>query len=105
MADAGQLQRAFTNIILRFIEAMPEGGKLHIAAREQNGFVEIEFGAAGLIIPEENLVEIFDPLSSANGTNLGMAVSKRFVEGHGGTIEVRKLAEEGTAFTVRLPLR
>jgi len=105
MADAGQLQRAFTNIILRFIEAMPEGGKLQIAAREQNGFVEIEFGAAGLIIPEENLAEIFDPLSSANGTNLGMAVSKRLVEGHGGTIEVRSLTGEGTTFTVRLPLR
>jgi signal transduction histidine kinase len=83
---------------------MPEGGKLQIAAREQNGFVEIEFGAAGLIIPEENLAEIFDPLS-ASGINLGLAASKRLVESHGGTIGVRNLAEEGTAFTVRLPLR
>lgn len=105
MADVGQLQRAFTNIILRFIDEIPEGGKLQIAAREQRGFVEIEFGAAGLIIPEENLAEIFDPLLSASGINLGMAVSKRFVDGHGGTIEIRNLAEEGTTFTVRLPLR
>jgi len=105
MAEAGQLQRAFTNIILRVIEAVPEGGKLQIAAREQGGFVEIEFRAAGLIIPEENLAETFDPLLSTGGTNLGMAVSKRLVEGHGGTIEVRSLAGEGTAFTVRLPLR
>jgi two-component system sensor histidine kinase HydH len=104
MADTGQLQRAFTNLILKFIEGIPEGGKLQIAAREQNGFVEIEFGAGGLIIPEENLAEIFDPLFSTNGTNLGMAVSKRLVESHGGTIEARNRAEKGTAFTVRLPV-
>ena len=105
MADTAQLQRAFTNLILKFIEGIPEGGKLQIAAREQSGFVEIEFGAGGLIIPEENLAEIFDPLFSTSGTNLAMAVSKRLVEGHGGTIEARNRAEKGTAFTVRLPLR
>lgn len=129
MADVGQLQRAFTNMILRVTEGVPEGGELQIAAREQGGFVEIEFGAAGFIIPEENLAETFNPLRrgsgqafvSAGGTSLGMAVSKRLVEGHGGTIEVRSLAGpfdkrrpelveglrtgEGTAFMVRLPLR
>jgi signal transduction histidine kinase len=113
MADVLQLQRAFTNIILRIVEGMPEGGKLQIAAREQGGFVEVEFGAAGFIIPEENLAEIFNPLISAGGTNLGMAVSKRLVEGHRGTIEERSLAGpfdklrtgKGKAFMVRLPLR
>lgn len=113
MADASQLQRAFTNIILKVVEGVPEGGKLQITAREQGGFVEIEFGAAGFIIPEENLAEILNPLrrgsgqalASAGGTSLGMAVSKRLVERHGGTIEVRSLAGEGMAFTVRLPLR
>ncbi len=105
MADVSQLQRAFTNIILKAIEGVPEGSKLQIAARGQGGFMEIEFRVADLIIPEENLVEIFNPLLSADGTGLGMAVSKRLVEAHGGTIEVRSLAREGTAFTVRLPIR
>lgn len=105
MADAGQLQRAFTNIVLKVMEGMPEGGKLQITAREQGGFLEVDFGAAGLTIPEENLAEISNPLLSAGGTGLGMAVSKRLVEGHGGTIEVRSLTGEGTTFTVRLPLR
>ncbi|MEA3459156.1 MAG: ATP-binding protein [Chloroflexota bacterium] len=53
-------------------------------------------------MPEEDLAEIFDPLASAG---LGMAMSKRLVEGHEGTIKVRSLAGEGTTFTVRLPLR
>lgn len=105
VADARQLQRAFTNIIVKVFQEMPEGGQLQVAAREHGGFIEIEFGAMGLVIPDENLAEMFNPLVSAGGTNLGMAVSKRLVEGHGGTIEVRSLAGEGTIFTVRLPLR
>ena len=89
MAYAGQLQRAFTNMILKVIEEVPDGGKLQITARKQGGLVEIEFGVAGLIVSEENLAEIFNPLRRgsgqallpAGGTILGMAVSKRLVEG------------------------
>lgn len=105
VADAGQLQRAFTNIILRIIEGAPRGGKLQIIAGERNGFMEIVFEAAGLIIPQETLAELLNPLASAGSTSLGMAVSKRLVEGHGGAIGVRSLARMGMAFTVRLPLR
>jgi len=104
MADVFQLQRAFTNIILRIVEGVPAGGKLQISAREQNGFVEVGFGAAGLIIPEENLAAAATPLASAGGTSLGMAVSKMLVEGQGGTIGVGRLARDGTMFVVRLPL-
>jgi two-component system sensor histidine kinase HydH len=104
MADVIQLQRAFTNIILRIVEGVPEGGKLQISAGEQSGFVEVGFGATGLIIPEENLAVAAAPLVSVGGTNLGMAVSKIIVEGHGGTIEVQRLAGSGTVFVVRLPL-
>ncbi len=104
MADVFQLQRAFTNIILRIVEGVPEGGKLQIIAREQDGFVELGFGAVGLIIPEENLAGAAAPLASSGGTSLGMAVSKMLVEGHRGTIEVKRLARNGTVFVVRLPL-
>lgn len=120
MADAFQLQRAFTNIILRIIEGVPEGGKLQISAREQDGFVEVRFGAAGpslrrgsvqamglrtdLVVPEENLAEATAPPASEGGTSLGMAVSKRLVESHGGTIGAERLARNGTVFVVRLPL-
>ena len=104
MADVFQLQRAFTNLILRIVEGVPGGGKLQVSAREQNGFVEVGFGAAGLIIPEENLAPAAAPLASAGGTSLGMAVSKMLVEGHGGSIEVERLDRAGTVFVVKLPL-
>jgi len=104
MADAFQLQRALTNIILRIVEGAPAGGKLQISARVQDGFVELGFGAAGLIIPEENLTGAADPLASAGGTSLGMAVSKMLVEGHGGTIGAKRFARDGTVFVVKLSL-
>lgn len=104
VADFIQLQRAFTNIILRIVEGKPEGGRLQISAREQDGFVEVGFGVAGLIIPEENLSTAATPLALAGGTSLGMAVSKILVESHGGTIAVQRLAGNETVFVVRLPL-
>jgi len=129
MADVLQLQRAFINIILRIVERMPEGGRLQIIAREQDGFVEVGFGSAGpstglrtgRIVPEENRTAAAAHPVSVGGTNLGMAVSRRLVEGHGGTIEEGSLAGpldkcrpelveglrtgKGMAFIVRLPLR
>jgi len=103
-ADAGQLQRAFTNIILRITEGAPEGGVLQIMAREQGNYMEIEFGAANLVIPEGNPSEMFSPLASSGSFGLGVTVSKRLVEKQGGAIEVRRLPGAGAAFIVRLPL-
>jgi len=104
VADFTQMQRAFTNIILRIVEGKPEGGKLQISARKQDGFVEVGFGVAGLIIPEENLSMAAAPLALAGGTSLGMAVSKILVESHGGTIAAQRLAGNETVFVVRLPV-
>ncbi len=104
MADAVQLQRAFTNIILRIAEGAPKGGKLQIAAREQDGHAEITFGSVSLLIPEENLAMAATPLASTGGSGLGMAVSKMLVEGHGGTLGISRLGRDGAMFVVRLPL-
>jgi signal transduction histidine kinase len=104
MADAVQLQRAFTNIILRIAEGAPKGGKLQIAASEQDSQVEISLGSASLLIPEENLAMAATPLASTGGSGLGMAVSKMLVEGHGGTVEISRLGRDGAMFVVRLPL-
>jgi len=103
MADAGQLQRAFTNIILRVAEGLPEGGKLQISATAQNGVVEVEFRVPELVGPPESLRATASS-TLAGDTDLGTIVSKRLIEGNGGTLEVRCLPDEGTVFTVRLPL-
>jgi two-component system sensor histidine kinase HydH len=102
-ADDFQLQRAFTNIILRIVEGATGGSRLQITAREQDGFVELGFGADGLNIPQEDLSWTAVLAAPAGGTSLGMAVSKILVEGHGGTIEAQRLTRGGTVFLVRLP--
>jgi len=60
----------------------------------------------GIGIPEENIEKLFTPLFStkANGVGLGLYITKKLVEAHGGTITVESKKTEGTTFTVMLPI-
>jgi signal transduction histidine kinase len=107
MADKDQLDRAFGNIILNAIQAMPEGGRLTITIDTRDpGWLTISIADTGVGIPEENLGKVFEPLfsSKARGIGLGMAISKTFVEGHGGSIDVKSEIRKGTTFTIKLPV-
>ncbi len=104
MADASQLQRAFTNIIVAIVQGRPESGRFQIRAKEQNGSVEVRFEVPDWVIPEEELEAITSPLDSASSTGVGMLVSKKLVERNGGSVEVKRFPEKGTVFTVRLPV-
>jgi PAS domain S-box-containing protein len=107
MADPDQLSQVFGNIILNAIQAMPEGGQLIIKSKTSRpDRITISITDTGVGIPEENLEKIFEPLftNKAKGIGLGMAITKTFVEGHGGSIEVQSKAGEGSTFTVKLPI-
>ena len=107
MSDPDQLRQVFGNIILNAIQAMPEGGQLMIKSEIQDpGWACVSIADTGAGIPEENIKKIFEPLftSKAKGIGLGMAISKTFVEGHGGSIDVQSQIEKGTTFTVKLPI-
>jgi signal transduction histidine kinase len=107
LADPDQLDQVFENIILNAVQAMPRGGRLGIKidAREPD-WISISITDTGVGIPGENKEKIFEPLftTKAKGIGLGMAISKTFVEGHGGSIEVQSEAGKGTTFTVELPV-
>lgn len=107
MADGAQLQSVFLNLITNGLQAMPEGGALRVRTKPGNGYVEVEISDTGVGIPEENLEKIFEPLftTKSKGVGLGLSVTKRFVENHGGTIEVESKPNAGTAFRVRLPVK
>jgi signal transduction histidine kinase len=99
----------------------PDGAKLEIATRAEDGFIVAEFKDNGHGIPEENMEKIFEPLftTKARGIGLGLALSKKIIEAHGGTIEVESPStglrtgpstalgtgqvEKGTTFRVRFP--
>ncbi|MGA9349292.1 MAG: response regulator [Anaerolineae bacterium] len=81
------------------------GGRLEIATRVEDGLIVAEFKDNGYGIPEENLEKIFEPLftTKARGIGLGLALSKKIIEAHGGSIEVEREAEKGTTFRVKFP--
>jgi len=105
--DAGQIRQVFINIIMNAVEAMPEGGRLTIGAKEKNSFLEVEIADTGCGIPQEAVGKIFDPLftTKARGIGLGLTVCKAIIDRHQGVIEVESQVGKGTTFTVRLPLK
>jgi len=106
VADREKIRRALLNIIKNAIEAMPEGGSLAISSREADGQVEISFADTGIGMTNETLAKLWTPLftTKAKGMGFGLAISKRIVEAHGGSIHAKSTFGEGSTFTVRIPI-
>jgi len=103
--DEKQLERVFINLTKNAVQAMPNGGTLTIATNETKDHVEIAFTDTGTGIQEENMNKLFSPLftTKAKGIGVGLAICKKIVEQHGGTIEAQSKAGQGTTFTIKLP--
>ncbi len=105
-----QLQQVFTNLILNALQAMPRGGTLTVASRvnEDLKTVELRFADTGTGISQENLDKIFEPFYTTKmvgeGTGLGLSVSYGLIKNHGGEIKVESTQNQGTTFTVILPV-
>jgi PAS domain S-box-containing protein len=105
--DAEKVKRAFLNIINNAFDAMPQGGKLTITSAEANGNVKVEFADTGTGMSKSTTEKLWSgPFTTkAKGIGLGLPISKRIIEAHGGSISVESEAGRGTAFTVTLPIR
>ena len=105
--DTDQTRQVLVNMIMNAVQAMPEGDRLTISAREGDKFLEVEISDTGCGIPREAIGKIFDPLftTRAKGIGLGLAVCKAVIERHKGHIEVESEMGKGTTFTIRLPLK
>jgi signal transduction histidine kinase len=106
--DPQQLQQVFINVLINAVEAMSGGGELRVVAKPLPGRrqVAIQIYDTGEGIPPELLTRLFEPFATAKerGTGLGLAVSRRIVEEHDGTIEVHPRRPRGTMFEVNIPL-
>jgi two-component system, NtrC family, sensor histidine kinase HydH len=108
-ADARLLRQALVNLLLNACQAMPRGGQLTLRAarRDQGGapFAELSIHDTGSGIPSEARDKVFQPFftTKAMGTGLGLAVVRRIIEGHGGSIGLGN-PPTGTEFVLRLPL-
>ncbi len=107
LGDEGQLQQAVIALATNAIDAMPEGGRLTLRGRNENGSVVVEVGDTGVGIAPENLTKIFDPFFTTKevgrGTGLGLAVCYGIVTEHGGRLDVQSAVGAGTTFTISLP--
>ena len=119
-ADAGQLHQIFMNLILNARDAMPQGGRITLAARREAADARFPFGVVddpsryvhliasdtGCGMSEETLRHAFEPLftTKRNGTGLGLAVTHQVVRRHGGEIFIESTPGAGTSFHLFLPI-
>jgi signal transduction histidine kinase len=104
-ADTPMLQQAFLNLALNACQAMPQGGRLRIAARERsNRLVEVVFEDTGVGISPDNLSRIFDLYFTTKdqGSGIGLSLVYRTIQLHDGDIEVQSSPGRGTTFSIRL---
>jgi PAS domain S-box-containing protein len=105
--DADQLRRVFHNFVENAVQAMANRGTLKISSREKEGFVEVSFNDTGVGISKEAMGKLFTLFytTRAQGMGMGLAICKKFVEAHGGSIAVKSQENKGSTFTVRLPIK
>lgn len=106
-ADPDLLHRAFQNLVLNALDAMPAGGTLTLRTSEKNGNVRIEVADTGKGLTPEECSRLFTPYytTKSQGTGLGLAIVQSVVSDHHGTISVTSDEGRGTTFRIDLPLR
>lgn len=101
--------QVLSNLIVNALDALPASGTLHLRLRKSEGKVHFLIAGNGHGIPAENLQSIFQAFFTTKeerGTGLGLALVKKIVERHDGTIRLRSSIREGrkgTAFKISLP--
>ena len=108
MVDRHMIEQVLMNLILNAVQATKGGGAITIRTRAVDGVCAVLVEDTGCGIPASVLPHIFDPFfttkGTGEGTGLGLSVSLGIVERHGGQILVESEVDEGTVFTVRLPV-
>ena len=97
---------AISHIIINAMEAMPEGGDIHITTEDNNGDSHVYVQDNGKGIPDTFRDRIFDPFFTTRkgSMGLGLSMSRSIIEKHGGDIELTSSDGEGAIFHIRLPV-
>jgi signal transduction histidine kinase len=104
-ADPNYLKQLLLNLILNGFQSMPQGGRLTIAAGADKDCLELTVADCGMGIEPDKLEKIFEPYftTKTTGSGLGLSISRRIAEAHGGTVVVKSQTGQGSRFVVRLP--
>ena len=104
--DPDKLNQVLLNLLLNALQAMPDGGELSVRTAREGRMLVIAITDSGVGISPENLQRVFDPYftTKSDGTGLGLAMSAKIVEEHGGAITISSVPDEHTEVRVLLPL-
>ena len=122
-ADSNQIQQVIFNLFLNAIDAMPDGGKITVDAKNSmesapvidrrhrmpsllsNNMIEIKISDTGAGMPQDIIGDVFNPFftTKSSGTGLGLSIVYQIIKEHGGQIEVESVPEQGTLFKILLP--
>jgi signal transduction histidine kinase len=107
-ADRAHIERVLANLVTNAARATPKGGNISVTAADRAGQVAISVADTGRGIPAEYLRRIFEPFVQVpdvppGGGGLGLAISRRLIEAHGGQITVQSEPGRGAVFTFTLP--
>jgi signal transduction histidine kinase len=104
--DRNYFKQLLLNLVLNAIQAMPDGGRLTLAARTERENLLLTVVDNGAGIPKEVLPRIFEPYftTKTRGSGLGLVIARRIVEAHGGKLTAESEVGRGSRFQVSLPL-
>jgi len=111
-ADATNIEGVFTNLISNAIKYTPEGRLVRVTGEREGDYIRVDVQDTGIGISEKDLPRIFERFYRVKtektrqiiGTGLGLSIVKQVVDTHLGTIDVQSVENQGTRFTVRLPV-
>ena len=110
--DRDKIEKIVNNLLSNSFKFTPEGGKIYLTIEKLIKEIEIRISDSGVGIPKEEIPQIFDRFFQVDGshtreqegTGIGLALTKEFVELHKGKIDVQSEEGKGTTFIVRIPL-
>lgn len=110
--DDEAIRRLFLILINNALKYTRPGGRVSVTLRDGDGFALADVSDTGIGIPEEDLPHIFERFyrvdrvrsRTEGGVGLGLAIARTIAEAHHGAIDVRSTHEQGSTFTVRLPM-
>jgi len=113
VGDERKIRQVLLNLLSNAVKFTPEGGRVGVAATLADGAVQIAVSDTGVGIAPEDQEAVFeefrqvgtDYAQKREGTGLGLALTKKFVELHGGKIWVKSAVGKGSTFTFTLPVR
>ena len=112
MGDSDRIKQLLLNLVTNGLKYTPPGGEVTLSMNRQNGWVMVDVCDTGIGIPSDDLPNIFDRFyrvdkaraRAMGGTGLGLSIAKWIAEAHGGDLTVTSMVDQGSTFTLTLPV-